>query len=175
MQAGERDYALLRPVGSDLRSGRLRRASAFVAGSSLLAALLVVALTASGGGGRLRPAALAEGSVSAELNDKFLEASAAGDAGKDFLSRLEDIWFVESNGGREDLAGDATQMAGNLVRNRSGIAMMRRARLELARRGEARRGERWGGRGGGGGARLRQSSTVMPSVKLTLSLLRLCS
>lgn len=111
MQAGERDYVLLRPVRPELRAqGKLRRVSAFVAGAALLSALLVVALFTS-----QRPVARAESSVSADLNDKFLQANAAGDAGKDFLSRLQDIWFVESNGGREDLAGDATQMAGNLV------------------------------------------------------------
>lgn len=88
MHSGERDYALLRPVGPELRGqGRLRRVCAFAAGASLLVALLVVALSTS------RPVVRSESAVSADLNDKFLQASAGGDAGKDFLSRLQDIWY----------------------------------------------------------------------------------
>jgi hypothetical protein len=56
-----------------------------------------------------------QSAVSDSLNTKFLEASAAGAAGKDFLARLQDIWFVESNAGRAELAGDATRMASNLL------------------------------------------------------------
>jgi len=106
------DYALLRPVGTDRRSARsgVRQAAAFVAAGSLLAALLVVAAT-----GSMRPVETGESAVSADLNDKFLQASGSGPAGNDFLSRLQDIWFVESNGGRADLAADATEMATSLL------------------------------------------------------------
>ena len=107
------EYALLRPVGSDRRGqgSTLRKAAAAAtAGALLLAALLVVAAT-----GWARPVERAMSAVSDGLNTKFLEASAAGAAGRDFLARLQDIWFVETNAGRADLAGDATRMASSLL------------------------------------------------------------
>lgn len=62
MHSGERDYALLRPVGPELRGqGRLRRVCAFAAGASLLAALLVVAVSTT------RPVVGSESAVSADL------------------------------------------------------------------------------------------------------------
>jgi len=63
----------------------------------------------------MRPVETGESAVSADLNDKFLQASGSGPSGNDFLSRLQDIWFVESNGGRADLAADATEMATSLL------------------------------------------------------------
>ena len=62
MHSGERDYALLRPVGPELRGqGRLRRVCAFAAGASLLAALLVVAVSTT------RPVVGSESAVSADF------------------------------------------------------------------------------------------------------------
>ena len=106
------EYSLLRPV-SEARFQRgmaVRKAAAAVAGGALLTALLLVAAS-----GSMRQASLDEAAVSDGLNDKFLQASAAGSQGKDLLKRLQDIWFVESNAGRSDLAADATGMATNLV------------------------------------------------------------
>lgn len=48
--------------------------------------------------------------VSDGLNDRFLQAS----ANSDFLSRLQDMWFVESNARRPVLATEATTLAASL-------------------------------------------------------------
>lgn len=107
----EGDYALLRPVGlQQAARGGMRKAASFIAAVALLSALLVVAAT-----GSMKPVERAEAAISDDLNTKFLQASGSGSSGKDFLSRLQDIWFVETNAGRKDLANDATEMAGNLL------------------------------------------------------------
>ena len=103
----EAGFVLLRPVESGRPGGGARRLAACVAMAALMAALIAVAATSS-------PPNVLQ-AVSAGLNDQFLQASAAGATGKDFLSRLMDIWFVESNAGGRDLAADATKVATGLL------------------------------------------------------------
>lgn len=83
----------------------VRRAAAYAAGGALLAAmLLLVAVTET------RRTAMGTWAVSDGLNDKFLQASAQ----PDFLSRLNDLWFVESHSGNPELAADATRLAASM-------------------------------------------------------------
>jgi len=82
-----------------------RRVAAYTAASALCAALLLVAASTT-----MRPARLEQ----VGLNDKFLHASSGGAGGKDFVHRLEDMWFVEEHSQRSDLAEDATELSSAL-------------------------------------------------------------
>jgi putative endopeptidase len=86
-----------------------RRVAAFAAGGVLMAALLLVAASGDRWGAPAR-AALGTWMVSDTLNEKFLEAADEGD----FLQRLNELWFVESNAGRQDVAGSATELAASI-------------------------------------------------------------
>ena len=110
MEGSARDYALLRPVAQSRPSVGMRKVSAVISAASLFAALLVLAL-----GSTSRAVVREESAISDDLNNKFLQASGSGTSGKDFLSRLQDVWFVESNSFHKELASDATEMVGNLI------------------------------------------------------------
>ena len=86
--------------------GTMRRAAAYAAGGTLLVAMLLIAATENGSRSRT---ALAN-AVSDALNEKFLQASAQAD----FVTRLNDLWFVEANAGRPELAADATRLAASM-------------------------------------------------------------
>jgi predicted metalloendopeptidase len=86
--------------------GTMRRSAAYAAGGTLLVAMLLIAATENGSRSRT---ALAN-AVSDALNEKFLQASAQAD----FLTRLNDLWFVEANAGRPELAADATRLASSM-------------------------------------------------------------
>ena len=88
-----------------------RRVAGYVAASAVAVALLLVA-AAVRAPGVAPPAALEQlPEPDPALNDRFLHASGGGAAGRDFVQRLEDMWFVEEHSGRADLAGDATELA----------------------------------------------------------------
>ena len=80
-----------------------RRVAALLACVTLALAMIVVAVT------KYAPeqAALGTYMVSDTLNGKFLQAS----ANADFLSRLNEMWFVESNAGKPEIAAAATELA----------------------------------------------------------------
>ena len=100
------ESAQTRPVVAAVVARPRRSAAAFAAGGALVVALLVAATT----GDRWAPArsaVLGTYMVSDALNDSFLRASAT----KDFLSRLNALWFVEVNAGNPALADAATGLA----------------------------------------------------------------
>lgn len=53
--------------------------------------------------------------VTAGINDKFLHAISGGGQGKNFVRRLEDVWFVEKHNGRSDLAEDSTELVAGMM------------------------------------------------------------
>jgi putative endopeptidase len=92
------------------REGMPRKVAAYTAAAAILTALVLV-LTSQ----QLRqPAALAE-VQNANVNDRFLQATGGGEAGKSFLQRLQNIWFVEEYTGHQDLAADGTELASSVM------------------------------------------------------------
>jgi len=89
-------------------AGGVRRVAALLAAATLAVAAL--ALAAGWQRAPARAAELGTYLVSDTLNDKFLQAS----ANADFLSRLNDMWFVESNAGKAQLAAAATELAATM-------------------------------------------------------------
>ena len=101
------ESAQTRPVVAAVVARPRRSAAAFAAGGALVVALLVVAATTGDRWAPDRSAVLGTYMISDVLNDSFLRASAT----KDFLSRLNALWFVEVNAGNPALADAATGLA----------------------------------------------------------------
>jgi hypothetical protein len=53
--------------------------------------------------------------LSAELNERFLQAVVSGQEGQGVLSKLQEIWFVESNSKHTELSKEATHLASSLL------------------------------------------------------------
>lgn len=85
-----------------------RRVAALLAAVTLAVTMLIATASLYG----VAPAQDSLGTymVSDTLNDKFLQAS----ANANFLSRLNEMWFVESNAGKPELAGAATELAATM-------------------------------------------------------------
>ena len=96
-----------------LLAGRGRRFASAVAAATLVAALVL------DGSKRLALLGNSKTGESGERDDSFLRAVANGDTGQGLVSRLQDVWFVETfRSGRPELtpAGrDATELAGSLL------------------------------------------------------------
>jgi len=81
---------------------------------TLLSAVLLIVVSSN-----LEPAEgsfeLQEVGGSPDLDEQYLQAASSGEKGKEFVQRLQDMWFIEANGKHPKLAANAAGIVGQLM------------------------------------------------------------